>query len=324
MSEQQLLDQLNEAVRILRQGGVVAFPTETVYGLAADAHDAHAVERVFRMKGRPSDHPVIVHVTGVDDMTSWWKSPPPMALQLAETYWPGPLTLIAERQPDVLDAVTGGLDTVALRAPQHPIALRLITQFGSGLVGPSANRFGAVSPTTAEHVRIDFGDAVDLVLDGGPCDIGIESTVVDCTASPKVLRLGGISADQLALTLGEPVDDAAVTVDGGARSPGTLPSHYQPTARVVIVRTAADLDALRAGGRVGVLDPTGLLSSAGDVVRLVCPLNDNDALARVLYDRFRHADSLELDVLAVVLPDNVGIGPAIQDRVRRAAGVGDT
>ena len=188
------------AVAVLRRGGLVAFPTETVYGLGADAANPAAVGRIFAVKGRPRSHPVIVHLAEATAVKAWAADVPPDAWALAEAFWPGPLTLILPRADHVPDAVTGGAATVGLRVPNQPLALELLSAFGSGIAAPSANRFGRVSPTTAAHVRADLGTAVDLVLDGGPCAVGVESTIVDLSrGAPRVLRLGGLSVDALSL-----------------------------------------------------------------------------------------------------------------------------
>ena len=187
--------QLDEAVAVLKRGGLVAFPTETVYGLGADAGNPAAIGKLYAAKGRPADHPVIVHVAGMANLDEWAREISPIARRLAQRFWPGPLTLILKRVPGVSDAVTGGQDTVGLRIPSHPVAHALLEKFGGGIAAPSANRFGRVSATLAEHVRREFGDAVDFVFDGGECDVGIESTIVDATgAAPVLLRPGHITA----------------------------------------------------------------------------------------------------------------------------------
>src|SRR4249919_832993 len=190
--------EIARAAAILRAGGLVAFPTETVYGLGADASSPAALGRMFAAKGRPSDHPVIVHLQAGEDLTHWARNIPVVAQQLADHFWPGPLTLVLRRAAGVLDAVTGGQETVGLRTPSHPIAQRLLKAFGGGIAAPSANRFGRVSPTTAQHVRDELGDALDLILDGGPCEVGIESTIVDLsTGTPVLLRPGRIGVAEI-------------------------------------------------------------------------------------------------------------------------------
>ena len=225
-----------DAAAVLRAGGLVAFPTETVYGLGADAANAEAVRRVFTVKGRPPDHPLIVHVASADDLDTYGDAITDAARALALACWPGPLALVVRLRPGVIASeVTGGRATVALRVPAHPIAHALLAEFGGGVAAPSANRFGRVSPTTAAHVRADLGAAVDLVLDGGSTTIGVESTIVDCSAPsgrPAILRLGGVEPATIEALVGHPVERLTA---GEVAAPGTLERHYSPAARVVLV-----------------------------------------------------------------------------------------
>ena len=320
---------IDAAVRILLSGGLVGLPTETVYGLAADATDADAVRRVFAAKGRPADHPLIVHVAGGDLLGTWGVDVPDEARLLVERWWPGPLTLLLQRSDRVLDVVTGGRDTVALRSPSHPMALSVLRAIadrthGGGLVAPSANRFGRVSPTTAADVVTELGSAVDLVLDGGACEIGIESTIVDLSARPfRVLRPGYVTVEQIVATIGS-VELAGV--DAPAVAPGMLAAHYAPDARLVLLAPDAshdDVEAavrplLESGRRVGVLAPAAVEGLAVDV-HVLEPAGAADAYARALYSRLRQADAEGLDVLVVVPPEPVGAGVAVLDRLRRAA-----
>ena len=248
---------LKRAVEILRQGGVVALPTETVYGLAANAEDELAVRRVFAIKGRPATHPLIVHLAGAEALPDWARHIPKEARRLADAFWPGPLTLVLPRTSRATDAVTGGQDTVALRVPSHPVALAVLRELGGGLAAPSANRFGRVSPTTAEHVRVDLGDDVDLILDGGPCTVGVESTIVDLSSgAPAILRPGGLAAEELERVLGRPVP---VRTSSTVRVSGSLASHYAPRVGVVLVEPSEAVsraESLRLQGlQVGVLGP---------------------------------------------------------------------
>jgi L-threonylcarbamoyladenylate synthase len=308
------------AVDVLRGGGLVAFPTETVYGLGADATNRDALQRLYAVKGRPADHPVIVHLATAADLAAWAAAVPPAAAALGEAFWPGPLTVVVPRSTRVPDEVTGGRNTVALRVPAQPVALRLLRAFGGGLAAPSANRFGRVSPTTAADVRADLGGEVDVVLDGGPCAVGVESTIVECTG-PRVVvvRLGGVPREAIERVLGYAVE----VVDSGAiAAPGTRAAHYAPRTRVELVDRAevrARAHALLADARrVGVLavdPPPGL---PPDVVLLTSPRDDVE-FARVLYARLREADALALADLLVVPPANEGIGAAVADRLRRAA-----
>ena len=241
--------EITHAAAVLRDGGLVAFPTETVYGLGADASSPAAVRRLFRVKGRPPDHPVIVHVASINHVPEWVSGMPGYAVALAGECWPGPLTLVLPRSARVPDEVTGGLDTVGIRVPAERTAQALLRAFGGGVAAPSANRFGRVSPTTAEDVRADLGDDVDVVLDGGPSRVGVESTIVDCSgAEPAILRVGGISRERIEEIAGRPVP---VRDQGEVRAPGTLASHYAPRARVVAVdRRRRARDARARGARV--------------------------------------------------------------------------
>jgi L-threonylcarbamoyladenylate synthase len=296
---------LDRAVAAIRAGALVAIPTETVYGLAADATNPEAVARIFEVKGRPADHPLIVHLAATDQLDQWAREVPDTARLLADAAWPGPLTIIVPRAPGVLDAVTGGLDTVGLRVPAHPMALALIMQSGRSLAAPSANRFGAVSPTTAEHVLHDIGDRLDprldVILDGGPCPIGVESTIVDCASSPpQILRAGGVPVEDVRRLLAGDVADAS----GPSRASGMLASHYAPRCAVRLVDSSDDALALRAGTvRSEILDLT----------------DDLVVYARDLYARLRDADDRGVGTLIAVLPPADGLGHAIRDRLTKAA-----
>jgi len=312
---------ISVAVAALRAGGLVAFPTETVYGLGADAANPEALRRLFAVKGRPATHPVIVHLGEPDEIDDWAIDVTEVAHDLARACWPGPLTLVLRRSRRVPDEVTGGRETVGLRVPGHRVALQLLREFGGGVAAPSANRFGRVSPTTAADVRADLGDDVDAVLDGGPCAVGVESTIVDCTGDePVILRPGGVTGEAVEEVAGGPVP---VVTDAAGRAPGTLASHYAPRVRVVVAGADDVVDRAGAflddGKRVGVLaekHPDDL--PAG--VALLQPPRDADEYARVLYARLRVADAQRLDVLLAVPPAEVGVGTAVADRLRRAAG----
>lgn len=321
---------LARAVSILRSGGLVALPTETVYGLGADAANPDAVARIFAAKGRPTGHPLIVHLPSADVLDAWAEDVPPAARVLADAFWPGPLTMILRRSDRVPDAVTGGRDTVGLRVPDHPVARALLRAFGGAIAAPSANRYGRVSPTTAAHVAADLGDAVDLVLDGGPCVVGVESTIVDLTGDePELLRAGGVSVDRLAEVLGAAPrawgdDRRAPRADDpeSPRAPGMVASHYAPDAVVELVEAhevatrAAELAA--AGRVVGVLAPHAVDGLDVDVIELE-PAGEAEEYARLLYGRLRQADRLGIEVLLAVAPPEVGVGVAVADRLRRAA-----
>jgi L-threonylcarbamoyladenylate synthase len=295
-----------EAVAVLRAGGLVAFPTETVYGLGADASADAAVRRLFEVKRRPAGHPVIVHVDSAARLDDWAYEVPDTARALAAALWPGPLTLIVRKAALVAPAVTGGRDTVGLRVPAHPFALALLAAFGGGIAAPSANRFGRVSPTTASHVRADLGVDVDLVLDGGPCSVGVESTIVDCTVDPPVvLRHGGVPAEVLEGVLGRPVERVAT---GPSRASGMLDSHYAPRCRVELCADTAAAHRRVEELRVG-----------GASVDLLDPGPDANDYARHLYGWLRAADDRGLDVLVAVPPLGDGLAAAVRDRLRKAA-----
>lgn len=310
--------EIERAVAVLRAGGLVGLPTETVYGLAGDASNPAAVRRIFEAKGRPPDHPLIVHLGDAAQLDEWAAELPPVAHRLAEAFWPGPLTLVARRGPRAIDEVTGGLPTVAIRVPSHPLTLAVLRAFGGGVAAPSANRFGRVSPTTAQAVRDELGDTVDLVLDGGPCDVGVESTIVDVTVDPPaILRPGGVPAEAL-----ERVAGVRLRSSGETRAPGTLPAHYAPALRVVLVERdeveAVARRHLEAGERVGVLAPAAARGLPAGVTPLA-PAGDATSYAQGLYERFREAERLKLDVLLCVPPPAAGIGAAVRDRLQRAA-----
>ena len=292
---------VDEAVAVLRAGGLVAIPTETVYGLAADASNEAAVRRIFAAKGRPVDHPLIVHVADGAELCDWASSVPASAATLADACWPGPLTLVVPRGARVLPVVTGGRSTVGVRVPAHDLTLDLLRRLGGGVAAPSANRFGRVSPTTAQHVQRDLGDAVDLILDGGPCPVGVESTIVDCTVDPpQVLRPGGIPADQIEALLTQGLAPAA----GPSRASGMLASHYAPACEVLLADDAAhaiEIAALRLDAVVIGIDV------------------DPVVYARQLYDWLRRADERGSGVVVAVLPPAAGLGHAIRDRLIKAA-----
>ncbi|MCB9734113.1 MAG: threonylcarbamoyl-AMP synthase [Deltaproteobacteria bacterium] len=306
------------AARLLRAGGLVAIPTETVYGLAGDAANPDAVRRIFAAKGRPADHPLIVHVAAAAAIAPWAAAVPDTAWRLADAFWPGPLTLILPRSPAVSPLVTGGRDTVALRVPAHPLTRAILAAFGGGVAAPSANRFGRISPTTAAHVRADLGDRVDLVVDGGPCDVGIESTIVDLSVpDPAILRLGAVTADALAAVLGRPV---AVITGGPVKAPGQLPSHYAPRAALEVVTAAAlasRVAALEAAGaRVAAVGYEG--EGQGAHGRVAVPTSDL-GYARALYAALRAADADGVDVIVMVEPPDGPLAEALRDRLGRAA-----
>lgn len=310
------------AAEVLRGGGLVALPTETVYGLGGDAENPAALARIFQTKGRPPSHPLIVHIGGADRLGAWVAEVPQTARGLAGRFWPGPLTLVLRRSPRVPLEATGGLETVAVRVPGHPVALAVLRAFGGGIAAPSANRFGSVSPTTADHVRAELGDAVDFVLDGGPCDVGVESTIVDLTGDvPSVLRPGGVTREDLEDALGIPL---AVHTTSSVRVPGQHPSHYAPNARVVLVepeQIAAEAERAQAQGhQVGVLLPHSLRDTPLKAHAVVTLPSSADDYARGLFSYLRELDQQECDLILASLPADEGLGLAIANRLLRAAG----
>jgi L-threonylcarbamoyladenylate synthase len=307
------------AAQALRGGGLVAFPTETVYGLGADAANPAAVARIFAAKGRPAEHPVIVHVADVAAAQHWAASMPAGARDLAEAFWPGPLTLILPRAGHVSDVVTGSQPSIGLRAPSHPVARALLASFGGAIAAPSANRFGHVSPTTAQHVADDLGAAVDLILDGGACEVGIESTIVAFTArTPMLLRLGAIDVGAIARVLGSmpAARDAAAP-----RASGTLASHYAPRTPASLVTA----DALRAelaqleerDERVAVLAWSTEPPGDFDGVWRTAP-HGAAAYAHALYANLRALDATDVDAILIEQVPDGDAWAAIRDRLARA------
>jgi L-threonylcarbamoyladenylate synthase len=316
---------IQAAADALHEGKLVAFPTETVYGLGADAENADAVARVFAVKGRPANHPLIVHVAAAAELPRWAREIPAAAERLAEACWPGPLTLLLRKSARVPLATTGGLDSVGLRVPAHPVALELLRRFGGGVAAPSANRFGRVSPTRAEHVSTDLGDAIDVLLDGGECNVGLESTILDLTSEvPRLLRPGGVTVERIESLLGVSVNR---TLTAGTRAPGLLPSHYAPDARVVVVPHAelvARAQALLAAGeRVAVLashlDDRDVIRTLREVIFLDLG-DDASSAAQRLYGALREADARSASVVLASPPVAEGLGEALADRLKKAAG----
>jgi L-threonylcarbamoyladenylate synthase len=304
MAPPRVTTDVGEALAVVRRGGLVAIPTETVYGLAADASNEGAVRRIFAAKGRPADHPLIVHVADAAALAHWASTVPPAAAVLAEACWPGPLTVLVPRALHVLDVVTGGRPTVGVRVPAHPLTTELLTRFGGGLAAPSANRFGHVSPTTAQHVVDDLGDAVDLVLDGGPCPVGVESTIVDCTVTPpQVLRPGGIATEQIEQLLGHLGD-----VTGPSRAAGMLASHYAPRCRVLLADDAQQAADLATDHTAAGTDPV-VIGVGTDAV----------SYAQHLYQWLRDADLTGRTAVVALMPPAEGLGHAIRDRLVKAS-----
>jgi L-threonylcarbamoyladenylate synthase len=305
--------ELRRAAEILRAGGLVAFPTETVYGLGADASNAKAVARLYAVKGRPADHPVIVHFHSMECALAWARDVPQDARRLAERFWPGPLTLILPRAAGVADALTGGQDSIGLRVPAHPLAQALLASFGGGIAAPSANRYGRVSPTSAAHVREEFGGETPFVLDGGECAVGLESTIVSFLGEPLLVRPGGISLPEIEAVIG-PLRRAAV--GEGPRAPGTTRAHYAPATPLAIVAPAA-LEAA-AGPRSAVLARRA--RPAGYAGALWLDGGDDPArYAHDLYANLRRLDHAAADAIVVEAVPADDRWEAVRDRLRRAA-----
>ncbi len=304
-----------DAAANLLAGGLVAFPTETVYGLGADACNAEAVARIYSVKGRPADHPLIVHIASMDGLGDWADDVPGYAIALARDFWPGPMTLVVKRSGLAGDFVTGGQDTVGVRVPDHPVALGLFEAFaragGKGVAAPSANRFGNVSPTTAQAVGDELAHYLaegDQILDGGGCDVGVESTIIDCTWDvPKILRPGAITVQMITESTG--LEVVGVVEQSEIRVSGSLDSHYAPAATV-----ALDQSPVAGQGFIAMADVI-----AGDgVVRLASP-KTHEEFARILYSALRSADRQGLETVVVAQPVGDGIAVAIRDRLKRAA-----
>lgn len=316
---------IRAAARLLEQGDLVAFPTETVYGLGADAENPHAIAKIYAAKGRPSNHPVIVHVAEGADIGYWASAIPGQARRLIDAFWPGPLTLILKRASHIPDAVSGGQDSIGLRCPSHPVAQALLQTFKGGkggIAAPSANKFGHVSPTTAQHVRDEFGSALDSVLDGGQSEVGIESTILDLsridTHGPVLLRPGHISADRLAQVIGM----APHMPDAGApRASGTLDSHYAPRTPAALVESAELTETLQqlvsVGQKVTVIRRTvpPLANVAAQLALPVAPAG----YAHELYAALRAADTTGADIILIEAPPSSSDWQGINDRLRRAA-----
>jgi L-threonylcarbamoyladenylate synthase len=317
-------------------GGLVAFPTETVYGLGADACNEMGVARIYEVKGRPTDHPLIVHVASMDGLGQWAREVPGYAISLARDFWPGPMTLVLKRSSLAKDFITGGQETVGVRVPNHPVALALLEAFesigGKGIAAPSANRFGQVSPTTAAAVAEEIGeflDSDDQIIDGGACAVGVESTIIDCTGdAPRILRPGAITVAMIEQSTrleiinsgntfidaqqgaeSTSASDLISSADTEIRVSGSLDNHYAPTAKVLLCETPTS-------GQ-GFIAHSNMETPAG-VVRLASPRNDEE-FAQILYSALREADAQGLKEVVVMQPIGIGIAVAIRDRLARAA-----
>ncbi len=319
---------MSDAAKLLHDGGLVAFPTETVYGLGADACNDQAVAKIYEVKGRPSDHPLIVHVSSMNHLGQWASEIPDFAIKLARDFWPGPMTLILKRSEFAKDFITGGQDTVGVRVPNHVVALALLEaaeQIGiKGIAAPSANRFGHVSPTSAAAVQAELGafmNETDLVLDGGSCAVGVESTIIDCTGDiPRVLRPGAITDEMIVESTGLKIFRNDRFIDGGEgfvfvqpkeeiRVSGSLENHYSPDATVI-------LDQQPTVGQ-GFIALASIATPEG-VIRLAAPTT-NEEFAQHLYTALREGDNQGLQQIVVVQPEGSGIAVAVRDRLSRAA-----
>ena len=308
------VDSLTQAAAQLKAGFLVGFPTETVYGLGADASSEKSVARIYEVKGRPADHPLIVHIANMQDMAMWASDIPTYAISLARDFWPGPMTLVLPRSEIAKDFITGGQETVGLRVPAHSLALGLLNAFkkigGLGIAAPSANRFGQVSPTTAAAVQEEIGQYLstdDLILDGGPALVGVESTIIDCTSeSPQILRPGAITAEMIKESTGLEIVD---NLNSEIRVSGSLDNHYSPKAHVI-------LDAMAEPGE-GFIAVASITTPAG-AIRLASPKSVED-YARVLYEALRFGDTQGLSRIAVIQPSGDGLAVAIRDRLKRAS-----
>ena len=300
-----LTSSIDLAIRYLNDDLLIGLPTETVYGLAALASRPKAIAKIFQVKARPTNHPLILHLANYRQLEKWAQNVPSYVEILCEKFWPGPLTVVLQRTTKVCDEITGARETVAIRIPNNQVALTLLKKLDDGLVAPSANRFGKVSPTSAKHVVDDLGDDVSLVLDGGDCEIGVESTILDCTRSmPQILRSGAITKDVL-----ESVAKISIALsDGESRASGMLEKHYAPNCRVELVETTADAER-RSSELVSENQQVQILDFFGDAV----------SYANQLYARLRQADQSGTDVVIAVMPINAGLGEAIRDRLIKAS-----
>jgi L-threonylcarbamoyladenylate synthase len=308
---------IKDAALSLKEGHLVAFPTETVYGLGADATNEKAIARIYEVKGRPTDHPLIVHISSMELLDKWAKDIPDYAIKLARAFWPGPMTLILPRTDLTKDFITGGQNNVGLRVPAHTVALALLKEFeaqgGLGVAAPSANRFGKVSPTCADDVKTELSDYLnsnDLILDGGPSSVGVESTIINCTNTmPSILRPGGITADMISDLLGVQIEVNTEVATNQIKVPGLFESHYSPKAKVYLSGTPSTGDGFIALSNFPT--PPG-------VVRLTSPAT-NEEYARNLYKGLRLADSKNLNNVFVIPPIGDDISVAICDRLQKAS-----
>ena len=323
-------EEIQTAARILRQGGLLAIPTETVYGLGANGLDPVAVAGIFQAKGRPQDNPLILHIPSADWLERYCAEVPVQAYALARQFWPGPLTLILKRKPCVPDVVTGGLDTVGMRCPDHPLTQAVLEAAGVPVAAPSANTSGRPSPTTAQHVLEDMDGKIDGILDGGPCRVGVESTILDLTATPpRLLRPGGLPLEALEAVVGEIAVDEAVTrlmsAQEHPRAPGMKYRHYAPKAPVTVVHGAPEISARyiqeQLGAKSGVICFEEYRSLFSDhVVESLGPVADQAEQARHVFDALRAFDGTDVAEIWAQCPREIGLGLAVANRLHKAAG----
>jgi len=317
---------LSEAAEVLQRGGLVAFPTETVYGLGADAMNPAAVEKIFLSKGRPSDNPLIVHVANHETVRLFARSIPPIGLKLAENFWPGPMTLVLRSSVQVPMIVRANLPSVAIRIPNHPVALGILNAFGGGVVAPSANLSGRPSPTTAQHVLDDLDGRVELVLDAGQTRIGVESTVIDVTSQPPtILRHGGLTREAIESLIG--VVGSPADVELLRRSPGTRYRHYAPHAKVVLFQRGnldqllLEIDGLKSGESFAAIISSSQIATTVGRAQFVLHVSEPEEFARDLFKVFRLIDARGIRYVFVEEFEEEGIGVAIMDRLRKASAV---
>lgn len=318
-----MIDQnlIRKASQILHDGGLVAMPTETVYGLGADATNPEAVAKIFAAKERPADHPLIVHLADISQLSDWACDVSPDAKKLAEAFWPGPLTMIFKKQPNVLDAVTGGQSTVGVRVPNHPVAQALLREFDGGIAAPSANKFTHISPTTAAAVQEELGDQVDLILDGGDCEVGLESTIIDMSGrQPVILRPGMITLEEISQVLSVPVTMRRQDTPTDVRTPGMHHLHYAPTTPVRVVSTQELLACLVMQEQpVAVMAYSEVAITKAEIKHVVMPV-DARQYAHDLYHVLRELDHLQLHGIMIEAVPDAPEWEAIRDRLQRAAG----
>lgn len=312
---------ITKAVKILQDGGLVAMPTETVYGLGADATNENAIKHIFRVKERPYDHPLIVHLASLDQVAEWAREFTPMAEQLAKAFWPGPLTLILKKQPQVLDVVTGGQDTIGLRIPSHPVALALLRAFGGGIAAPSANKFTHISPTTALAVEEELGDRIDLIIDGGDCTVGLESTIIDVTGDqPVILRPGMITAEAIAQVLQSSVTSSYESHQAATRVPGMHHLHYAPTTLTYVMSSDEIPDFLQTAKKpLALLTHTNIALPESDQIHRLQLLNEPNAYAHDLYRSLRELDKQHYQCIIVEAVPSMPEWDAIRDRLNKAS-----